>query len=88
MKNVNLGFVQFIFMILIFLYLLVTLNSCNVNKNVALNGKAIIVGNIRSFELPNHISITLDTIKVNHGKEVSLHGIELGDDFRYDNLFN
>ena len=81
------GLVHYVFMIAVVLFLIVSLSSCNITGHVVLNGKDLIIENMKGLHVPNGISMKSDTSKVEVEKVDTRDNIELTGDFRYDNLF-
>lgn len=81
--------VHFVFMLVIVLFLVPALSSCNMTRNVVLNGKDLIIEKMRNLHVPNGISLKSDTsnLEVEKLKVDTTDNIELTGDFRYDNLF-
>ena len=87
MKRVGLGLVHYVFMIVVVLFLIVSLSSCNITGNVVLNGKDLIIEKMKGLYVPTGVSLKSDTSKVEVVKHDTTANIELTGDFRYDNLF-
>ena len=77
MKKVStgMGLIQFILLIVL-LFNIVSLSSCNVKGNIALDGKGLIVDQLKGLKAPIEVRPIKDTCN----KE------QLIGDFRYDNL--
>jgi hypothetical protein len=87
MKKVSMVLVHLDFKMVIVLFLIVTLISCNATGNIALNGKGLIIDNLRILKMPTKIRAKLDTNKVVEGMDDTTANKELTGDYRYDNMF-
>jgi hypothetical protein len=87
MKKVSMGLVHFVFMLVIVLFLIASLSSCNIQGNVDLNANGIISDRLKSLKMPISISAKVDTAKIEVGINDTTTNNELKDDFRYDNMF-
>jgi len=87
MKRVGMGLVHYVFMITVVLFLIVSLSSCNMSGNVALNGRDLIIEKMKGLQVPTGVSLKSDTSILMVGKVDTTDNIELTGDFRYDNLF-
>jgi hypothetical protein len=78
MKKVStgMGLIQFILFIFL-LFIIVTLSACNVSGNVSMNGKGLIVDQLKGIKPSVRDRQSADTI----------HNEQLTGDFRYDYLF-
>jgi hypothetical protein len=78
MKNVStgIGLIQFVLLIFL-LFIIVTLSACNVSGNVSVNGKGLIVNQLKGIK---------PSIE-NHQNADTIHNEQLTGDFRYDYLF-
>ena len=81
------GLVHYVFMITVVLFLIVSLSSCNMSGNVALNGRDLIIEKMKGLQVPTGVSLKSDTSILMVGKVDTTDNIELTGDFRYDNLF-
>jgi len=77
MKKVStgMGLIQFILLIVL-LFNIVSLSACNVKGNIALDGKGLIVDQLKGLKAP---------IEVRHISDTSIKE-QLTGDFRYDYL--
>jgi hypothetical protein len=77
MKKVStgMGLIQFILFIFL-LFIIVTLSACNVSGNVSMNGKGLIVDQLKGIKPSVRDRQNADTI----------HNEQLTGDFRYDYL--
>ena len=87
MKNVGKGFIHDIYLIAVVLVLIISLSSCNVSGNVAINGKDQVLNKFKGLHVHTEASPKTDTSKVEVVKHETTANIELTGDFRYDNLF-
>lgn len=75
MKKVSMGLIQFILMIFL-LFIIVSLSACNVKGNIALNGKDLLVDQLKGLKSHKEATPINDT-----SNQEQLIG-----DFRYDNM--
>ena len=87
MKRVAMGLVHYVFMIAVVLFLIVSLSSCNMTRNVVLNGKELGLDKLKGLHVPTGVNLKSDTSKVEEVQVDTTDNIELTGDFRYDNLF-
>ena len=87
MKRVAMGLVHYVFMIVVVLFLIVSLSSCNMTRNVVLNGKELGLDKLKGLHVPTGVNLKSDTSKVEEVQVDTTDNIELTGDFRYDNLF-
>ena len=87
MKRVAMGLVHYVFMIVVVLFLIVSLSSCNITGNVVLNGKDLIIEKMKGLHVPTGVSLKSDTSKVEGVQVDSNENNEMTGDFRYDNMF-
>ena len=87
MKKEIMGLVHFVFLIVVVLSLVVTLSSCNMTENVALNGKNLITDKLKDFKLPLVVSLKSDTSLAEMVKDDKSSNKEITSDYRYDNMF-
>ena len=81
------GLVHLVFMMVIVLFLIVTLSSCNASGNVTLNGKDIVIEKLRGIHVPKGISLESDKNNLKSCTDDTTTNKELIDDFRYDIMF-
>ena len=81
------GLVHYVFMIVVVLFLIVSLSSCNMTGNVVLNGKDLIIEKMKGIHVPTGVRLKSNTSKVEDVKVDTTDNIELTGDFRYDILF-
>ena len=81
------GLVHYVFMIVVVLFLIVSLSSCNMTGNVVLNGKDLIIEKMKGLHVPTGVSLKSDTSKVEGVQVDSNENNEMTGDFRYDNMF-
>ena len=81
------GLVHYVFMIVVVLFLIVSLSSCNITGNVVLNGKDLIIEKMKGLHVPTGVSLKSDTSKVEGVQVDSNENNEMTGDFRYDNMF-
>ena len=87
MKKVGMGLIHYVFMLAIVLFLIVSLSSCNMTRNVVLNGKELGLDKLKGLHVPTGVNLKSDTSKVEEVQVDTTDNIELTGDFRYDNLF-
>ncbi len=71
--STGIGLIQFIFLIFL-LFIIVPLSACNVSGNVSLNGKGLIVDQLKGIKPSVRDRQSADTI----------HNEQLTGDYRYD----
>lgn len=81
------GLVHYVFMIVVILFLIVSLSSCNLTGNVDLKSKDLVVEKLKGIHVPTGISLKSDSSKVEVGKVDTIANNKLTGDFRYDNFF-
>jgi hypothetical protein len=84
MKKFNIGLLHFVFLIVVALFITVSLSSCSVKDNVALNGKDLIFDKLKGLHVPKNIRLKSNTSKVDVEQ---FDNKETTGDFRYDNLY-
>ena len=87
MKNGGKGFIHHVYLIAVVLVLIISLSSCNVSGNVAINGRDQVLNKFKGLHVHTEASPKTDTSKVEVVKHETTANIELTGDFRYDNLF-